>query len=109
IAEAAVRRDPYVLYGRHRRRAVRRALRDEATTAPPDVLYLDHLDSYLYAGYARRDRHAQRVFDPRRARPVRGRGRAAAVVPARGSGVAAAQGNGGGAIGAHGVLVLRRR
>ena len=52
IAEAAVRRDPYVLYGRHRRRAVRRALRDEATAAPPDVLYLDHLDSYLYAGIA---------------------------------------------------------
>src|SRR6185503_4185912 len=52
IAEAAVRRDPYVLYWRHRRRAVRRALRDEATTTPPDVLYLDHLDSYLYAGIA---------------------------------------------------------
>jgi glycosyltransferase involved in cell wall biosynthesis len=49
IAEAAVRRDPYVLYARHRRRAVMRALRDEAAAALPDVLYLDHLDSYLYA------------------------------------------------------------
>ena len=52
IAEAAARRDPYVLYARHRRRAVVRALREEASQTPPDVLYLDHLDSYLYAGVA---------------------------------------------------------
>jgi glycosyltransferase involved in cell wall biosynthesis len=52
IAEAAIRRDPYVLYARHRRRAVLRALREEAARLRPDVVYLDHLDSYLYAGVA---------------------------------------------------------
>jgi polysaccharide biosynthesis protein PslH len=52
IAEAALRRDPYVLYARHRRRSVLRALRDEASHTPPDVVYLDHLDSHLYAGMA---------------------------------------------------------
>ena len=49
IAGAAVRRDPYVLYSRHRRRSVFRAVRQEALLSPPQVVYLDHLDSLLYA------------------------------------------------------------
>jgi glycosyltransferase involved in cell wall biosynthesis len=49
VAAAAVRREPYVLFARHRRRAVWRALAAEAATRRPDVLYLDHLDSLVYA------------------------------------------------------------
>lgn len=49
IAGAAVRRDPYVLYARHRRRSVFRAVCQEALLSPPQVVYLDHLDSLLYA------------------------------------------------------------
>jgi glycosyltransferase involved in cell wall biosynthesis len=52
IAAAAARRDPYVMYGRHRRHAVLRVLREEAAQSRPDVLYLDHLDSWLYADAA---------------------------------------------------------
>jgi glycosyltransferase involved in cell wall biosynthesis len=54
IAGAAVRRDPYVLYARHRRRSVLDAVRREARLTPPQVVYLDHLDSLLYAGAAGR-------------------------------------------------------
>jgi hypothetical protein len=49
VGLAAVRREPYVLFGRHRHRAVARALREEITTHRPDVMYLDHLDSLVYA------------------------------------------------------------
>ena len=52
IADAAVRRDPYVLYSRHRRGSVREMLRAEASRRPPDLLYLDHLDSFIYADTA---------------------------------------------------------
>lgn len=44
---AAALGEPYVLYRRHDRRAVRKILRRLAIH-PPDVLYLDHLDSFLY-------------------------------------------------------------
>jgi glycosyltransferase involved in cell wall biosynthesis len=47
-AGAAARREPYVLYRRHARGAVRSALLAEADRVPPDVIYLDHLDSWLY-------------------------------------------------------------
>jgi polysaccharide biosynthesis protein PslH len=50
VAAAAVRREPYVLFARHRSRAVSRALAAEARARRPDVLYLDHLDSLVYAG-----------------------------------------------------------
>ena len=50
VGLAAVSREPYVLFARHRRRAVSRTLREESTHRPPDVLYLDHLDSLVYAG-----------------------------------------------------------
>ena len=38
------------MFARHRRRAVARALAAEAGARRPDVLYLDHLDSLVYAG-----------------------------------------------------------
>lgn len=47
-AGAAVRREPYVLYRRHDRGPVRAALRAEAGREVPDVVYLDHLDSWIY-------------------------------------------------------------
>jgi glycosyltransferase involved in cell wall biosynthesis len=46
---AAVRREPYVMFARHHRRAVAEALRGEVSRRAPDVMYLDHLDSLLYA------------------------------------------------------------
>jgi len=49
VAMSAVRREPYVLFARHRRRAVWRALAAEAARRHPEVLYLDHLDSLVYA------------------------------------------------------------
>jgi len=49
VAMSAARREPYVLFSRHRRRAVWRALAAEAQRRRPDVLYLDHLDSLVYA------------------------------------------------------------
>jgi glycosyltransferase involved in cell wall biosynthesis len=49
VAVSAVRREPYVMFARHRRRAVARALAAEAAFVRPDVLYLDHLDSLVYA------------------------------------------------------------
>ena len=49
VATSAVRREPYVLFARHRRREVWRALAAEAARRRPEVLYLDHLDSLVYA------------------------------------------------------------
>lgn len=49
---AMVLGEPYVLYRRHDRRAVRAAMRAEARREPPDALYLDHLDSHLYRSAA---------------------------------------------------------
>lgn len=50
VARAAVAAEPYVLYRRHRWSAVRAALRSAIAQEPPDVCYLDHLDSFVYAG-----------------------------------------------------------
>jgi polysaccharide biosynthesis protein PslH len=49
---AAAQRQPYVMYSRHKHEAIRQALLAEAAAQPPDVLYLDHLDSWLYADVA---------------------------------------------------------
>jgi glycosyltransferase involved in cell wall biosynthesis len=54
VATAALRSEPYVMYRRHAWRPVERTLRLEAASQPPDVLYLDHLDSFVYT----RHRHA---------------------------------------------------
>jgi glycosyltransferase involved in cell wall biosynthesis len=48
VLAARLAGEPYVLYRRHLRADVRRALRAEASRQAPDVLYLDHLDSLLY-------------------------------------------------------------
>jgi glycosyltransferase involved in cell wall biosynthesis len=50
VAHATVAAEPYVLYRRHRWQAVRAALRSAVAQDPPDVCYLDHLDSFVYAG-----------------------------------------------------------
>jgi glycosyltransferase involved in cell wall biosynthesis len=49
VAHATVAAEPYVLYRRHRWSAVRAALRLAVAQDPPDVCYLDHLDSFVYA------------------------------------------------------------
>ena len=48
VLSAAMAFEPYILYRRHKYAAVRSALRSEADRETPDVLYLDHLDSWLY-------------------------------------------------------------
>jgi glycosyltransferase involved in cell wall biosynthesis len=48
ITGCALQGRPYVLFGRHDRRPLRRAFR-EALGNRPDVLYLDHLDSFPFA------------------------------------------------------------
>jgi glycosyltransferase involved in cell wall biosynthesis len=49
---SAAAREPYVLYRRHDQRAVRDALRRELETHPPSLIYLDHLDSLVFASEA---------------------------------------------------------
>jgi glycosyltransferase involved in cell wall biosynthesis len=49
VAVAAARREPYVLFRRHLRRAVTARIYAEARQHSPGVLYLDHLDSLAYA------------------------------------------------------------
>jgi glycosyltransferase involved in cell wall biosynthesis len=48
VAAAAARGEPYVLYRRHDRGAVRATLQREWDSQPPDALYLDHLDSSVF-------------------------------------------------------------
>jgi glycosyltransferase involved in cell wall biosynthesis len=48
VAGAALRAEPYVLYRRHDHAAVRAVLTEELRRDPPDVLYLDHLDSLVF-------------------------------------------------------------
>ena len=52
ILAAVLQHEPYVLYRRHDRHAVRSAIHEEMTREPADVLYLDHLDSFLFARHA---------------------------------------------------------
>jgi glycosyltransferase involved in cell wall biosynthesis len=47
-AGAAVRAQPYAFYCRHDRWPVRAALRTLVKQRPPDVIYLDHLDSLVF-------------------------------------------------------------
>jgi glycosyltransferase involved in cell wall biosynthesis len=49
---SAVRHEPYVMYGRHRHGSVRELLVREVERVQPDIVYLDHLDSYSYAPIA---------------------------------------------------------
>jgi len=50
LLASALSREPYVLYRRHDRSEVRAVLRAEIAKEPPDALYLDHLDSFVFAG-----------------------------------------------------------
>lgn len=52
-AASALAREPYVLYRRHDHIAVRRAIRAEIEAQRPALLYLDHLDSLVFASEAR--------------------------------------------------------
>ena len=49
ILSSALRREPYVLFGRHRHRPVRIALEEMIASRPPALMYLDDLDSLLCA------------------------------------------------------------
>ena len=53
LASAMVRSEPYVLYGKHDRPEMRSAVSRELERVRPDVLYLDHLDSAVFADLAR--------------------------------------------------------
>lgn len=52
-ARAALSPRPFVMYARHDHRPVREMLRQRIAARSPDVLYLDHLDSFVYANDAR--------------------------------------------------------
>ncbi len=54
LADAALRGEPYAMYGRHAWREVFAAWTDELARAPVDVVYLDHLDSFVYVSRAKR-------------------------------------------------------
>jgi hypothetical protein len=49
VTVAAANREPYVMYARHRHREVQKQLLREAAVQQPDLWYLDHLDSFVYA------------------------------------------------------------
>jgi glycosyltransferase involved in cell wall biosynthesis len=53
VARSAAAREPYVLYRRHDHPAVRAAIREEVDVRRPALLYLDHLDSLVFASEAR--------------------------------------------------------
>lgn len=48
IAGAALRGQPYVLYQRHHHREVLATIHAEIHREPPDLIYLDHLDSLVF-------------------------------------------------------------
>jgi glycosyltransferase involved in cell wall biosynthesis len=49
---AAARQEPYVLFRRHDRSAVRAMLRSQLQQERPDVVYFDHLDSLVFRSLA---------------------------------------------------------
>lgn len=48
VVRAAVQQQPYVMFHRHNRRALRTKLKDVLSKIRPDVVYLDHLDSLAF-------------------------------------------------------------
>lgn len=48
VMRAAVRREPYVMFNRHRHRGLWRVLENEVKSFQPTVLYLNDLDSLIY-------------------------------------------------------------
>jgi glycosyltransferase involved in cell wall biosynthesis len=53
VFRAALTREPYVLFRRHDRASVRHSVETQVAVNRPDLLYLDHLDSALYADACR--------------------------------------------------------
>ena len=49
VAKAALKSEPYVMYRRHDRPAMRQQIRAEIARRKPDVIYLDHLDPLAFA------------------------------------------------------------
>jgi glycosyltransferase involved in cell wall biosynthesis len=49
VVRAALTREPYVLFRRHDRAAVHHTVATQLAINRPDLLYLDHLDSAIYA------------------------------------------------------------
>jgi glycosyltransferase involved in cell wall biosynthesis len=54
VVSAAVHREPYVCFRRHNRPEMRAAVRKQLAAETPDLLYLDHLDSLLFAKQGQR-------------------------------------------------------
>lgn len=52
VLRAVLTGEPYAFYHRHNWRGVRRQVRDLLQDWRPDALYLDHLDSFVYADLA---------------------------------------------------------
>ena len=48
VLGAALRSEPYVLYRRHNRAALRRLIQQELKWQKPDVVHLDHLDPFVF-------------------------------------------------------------
>src|SRR5262249_41201981 len=48
VLGAALHREPYVLYRRHNRSALRRIVQQEISRERPDVVHLDHLDPFVF-------------------------------------------------------------
>lgn len=56
LVSAGLRGEPYVMYGRHRWQAALAAWRAARRDFQPDLLYFDHLDSWVYASLSASDR-----------------------------------------------------
>lgn len=50
VAWSAVREEPYVMFNRHNRPAMRQQIRKQLAETSPDVVYLDHLDPLAFRG-----------------------------------------------------------
>jgi polysaccharide biosynthesis protein PslH len=50
VARALVREEPYVMFNRHNRPAMRQTIRQQLADKTPDVIYLDHLDPLAFRG-----------------------------------------------------------
>ena len=50
VARALVTEEPYVMFNRHNRPAMRQTIRKQLADKTPDVVYLDHLDPLAFRG-----------------------------------------------------------
>jgi glycosyltransferase involved in cell wall biosynthesis len=63
LVQGAVRREPYVMYRRHAWPEAAEVWQREIETARPDVLYFDHLDSFVYRSWTGRAPSFPAVID----------------------------------------------